>query len=398
METKKFLCLDSVRGIAALCVIFSHSFLWFAPYLHTGVNPPSDFSVFIFNSPITFFFKGSSAVMLFFILSGFVLTRACVSSRNKFEYISSAIIKRYFRLNIPVAASIFICFTLSSLGLFTADKLGVTAYLSSHYTANVSFNEAIYDAVFGGIISGSPKFNYVLWTINIEFFGSLLIFAINGMCHKNVKLLRNFSLIAVIACFLFGSEREAYYGLFFMGSALAATNIYAAPSFISRKYFSIAIIFSSLYLLGYNEYTQWSYSYKWLFRAAHSLLSRLSVDVPVHVFLPSLGAFLLIYAIIRNESLASKLESKFLSFFGKLSFSLYLLHTFLLALVAPIINITLGGGIMPGLICAFAVIALTTMFSVPFYAYVDKRSISIANKMPMIFSKLVMQRIIRRRA
>ena len=60
-STHKFAALDSLRGIAALMVIFHH--FW-------EMNHPSDDRL----RPWLFFCAGHEAVIFFFVLSGFVLS------------------------------------------------------------------------------------------------------------------------------------------------------------------------------------------------------------------------------------------------------------------------------------------------------------------------------------
>lgn len=147
------------------------------PYLHTGSVDgiqPTTFAQHLFNSPVTFFYKGTAAVILFFIMSGFVLTYSALQKGASIETLRASAMKRYFRLNIPVAASILLCWTLSSLGLFLGAEFQLTQPLSTAYTALPSGLHALRDAAFGSILSGSSDFNYVLWSINIEFLAQCL--------------------------------------------------------------------------------------------------------------------------------------------------------------------------------------------------------------------------------
>ncbi len=63
--TQRYEELDSLRGLAALSVFFSHMYLMFNE---------SMVSTFLFEyGPFRAFIAGSEAVILFFVLSGFVL-------------------------------------------------------------------------------------------------------------------------------------------------------------------------------------------------------------------------------------------------------------------------------------------------------------------------------------
>ena len=77
--------VDGVRGLACLMVILSHLSLIFFPYVFSGrvSEMRSDIEYYIYHSPLTFFYSGTSAVFIFFTLSGFILTYACFSKRTQ---------------------------------------------------------------------------------------------------------------------------------------------------------------------------------------------------------------------------------------------------------------------------------------------------------------------------
>jgi peptidoglycan/LPS O-acetylase OafA/YrhL len=92
--------LDSLRGYAALIVVFHHFVYVFGP--RTPVSGPRHISRFfeIFElSPLHFFIAGHEAVMLFFLLSGFVLSLPYWRESNP-PY-GRFLVKRVFRLYVP---------------------------------------------------------------------------------------------------------------------------------------------------------------------------------------------------------------------------------------------------------------------------------------------------------
>ena len=100
---------ESIRGLACLAVVFSHLSLSFFPFLH-HFNPAevstSTWQSLIHHSPFAFWYSGTAAVFLFFVLSGFVLSYAILRKPAQAEFkIKSMLIKRYPRLAIPAVIS-----------------------------------------------------------------------------------------------------------------------------------------------------------------------------------------------------------------------------------------------------------------------------------------------------
>ncbi|WP_163907558.1 acyltransferase family protein, partial [Proteus mirabilis] len=77
----KLLAVEGVRGLACLMVLLSHLTSIFFPYLHSQKPEliKSSFDETLFNYPLGFLYSGTSAVYIFFCLSGFILTYACVN-------------------------------------------------------------------------------------------------------------------------------------------------------------------------------------------------------------------------------------------------------------------------------------------------------------------------------
>ena len=73
---------ESIRGLACLAVVFSHLSLSFYPYLHhfsPDDRAHGSWDYFIHHSPFAFWYSGTAAVFVFFVLSGFVLSYAILA-------------------------------------------------------------------------------------------------------------------------------------------------------------------------------------------------------------------------------------------------------------------------------------------------------------------------------
>lgn len=90
--------LEAIRGWAALLVLVHHSLLAFAPTLH-GLVDPGGHS--LFGTPLFALINGSTAVIVFFVLSGYVLTLA-VRRAGTPTRITAVVLRRWPRLAGPV--------------------------------------------------------------------------------------------------------------------------------------------------------------------------------------------------------------------------------------------------------------------------------------------------------
>ncbi|EOE8158063.1 acyltransferase family protein [Salmonella enterica subsp. enterica serovar Johannesburg] len=360
--------IDSVRGLATICVILSHCLLMFYPAAHTGVGFLGRFDHFLFNSPISFIYKGESAVLVFFVLSGYILSYNCKKHGFSEQYIRSSAIKRYLRLGIPCAASIFICYLLMKLDAFPAVRLGLTDIpLAGMYSNGQSFFSMIYSSLYGAMLFSDVRFNYVLWTISIEFFGSMLIFSTVILLGFNKNILRYLTILMTIL-FLSLDKPYSYYGMFTAGIAISTFKIDNTRGF-SIKLLSLFTLLLAIYLLGCAT---GSYSYLYISYYLDGLIPwwRLTLDI---------GAILIMVAAVMHSDVLKPIKNKFFYFLGKISFSCYLLHSFVLSIVGPYVFKYTESRFLGFLLCTSLVISITLIISTMFYNYVDKASIKISN-------------------
>ena len=113
----KSLHADGLRGLAALNVVISHFMAAFTPFLmhynYPETFPAGQMSTFstILNLPIfTILYNGHFAVLIFFVLSGYVLARPYYLDKS--HSLKNRLWGRYLRLNLPIAVSLLISFFL----------------------------------------------------------------------------------------------------------------------------------------------------------------------------------------------------------------------------------------------------------------------------------------------
>ena len=105
MTTKRLPALDGLRGVAALVVVVYHSLLYWSGFragmYHFDADDPASWLMTI--SPLRMFVDGRIAVLAFFVLSGFVLSRGFWRGRS--TRWTGYYVRRALRLYPPVFAS-----------------------------------------------------------------------------------------------------------------------------------------------------------------------------------------------------------------------------------------------------------------------------------------------------
>ncbi|MDO7392275.1 acyltransferase [Acinetobacter baumannii] len=358
---------ESIRGLACLAVVLSHLSLTFYPYLHRDNQsglPNYDFLYYLHHSPFAFIYAGHAAVYVFFVLSGFVLAYATLYKRENAEKkILSMTIKRYPRLAIPAIISVLIYWTVFHFELNTSNASIWSAKIGSNIG---SILDAFFDGSIRAFVFGRSNYNWVLWTMQTEFIGSLVVFIFSYFFIKNrnlallwlpLSVLLSALLISIsfsfgIACFVIGV-------LFYLYGRKI--------SFISGLF----MLLFGLYLAGIHNS---SYSYQWI----HNILGDKAYNL-----ISIISAPLIVYSILMNDKISQLLDKKSLVYLGKLSFSIYLLHFLVIYLIAlPLYNFLLPNFdfLISSIIACVSTILITLLISVPFSNNVDDLSIKVGKK------------------
>jgi peptidoglycan/LPS O-acetylase OafA/YrhL len=145
-------------------------------------------------------FNGPFAVLVFFVLGGFVVSKA--AHRN--DPLPLTVALRYLRLTIPMLASAIIAWLLLTRFPVEASKLGGmtgTPWLTHTFNGHIpSLLAAIKDATLDVYLHGGSRFNNVMWTMKWELVGSVAIYGIYVFFHRSVYVVATF--IAVFGLLL----------------------------------------------------------------------------------------------------------------------------------------------------------------------------------------------------
>jgi peptidoglycan/LPS O-acetylase OafA/YrhL len=315
--------LEGIRGLAAVSVFFYHYFLAFLPALITSArvhkHAQGDAELILAHSLLNVTWNGNFAVLIFFVLSGMVLSWRFFES--DFSIPVGGAVKRWLRLVIPVLISTLLAWLLAVSGLFANKQVAAISgsgfWFGELWKMPASFSDSFIEGIYGALVSGKPvHYNPVLWTMNLEFYGSLLVFAFLALFGRLKKRL----LIYIILAFLF---HKSMFLAFIWGVAIADLAHHPFRKKIPAV-FSVLLIFAGLYLGGYTE-TPGDHPWSWLRDAGWK---------PGPAQIAIVGAGLLLTGISNWTYIQRLLMHRWLIFLGRISFSLYLLHVIFLGTAA----------------------------------------------------------------
>lgn len=328
MTIRRLVELEALRGLAAIVVLINHLLVAFYPKFH-GLRFPQE-PLSLYGTPLFALVNGSAAVVLFFVLSGFVLTVGSFRDKSCSSLIVGAL-KRWPRLVVPILAVNLISGALAGSGYYwnavAASDIG-SAWLGAFFKNNLGFWESIATAATEGsfltFIASHDYYNSNLWTMYYEFFGSFACFGIAGamvLCPRFAWLICA-SAVAVTAWFF-----DPYFICFPAGTCLAY--FYNQPSWkVFATWFAQharsalpAAIIVVIILFAYHESSDG-------IPRAYAPIALLYQRAPLHlrVILHGAGSLLLIVSVLGSPVLGARLRGSFGAGLGRYSFPLYLVQ------------------------------------------------------------------------
>lgn len=304
--------LEALRGLAALVVLAWHTLQAFYPSF------PRD-GAWWFGAV-----HGTAAVVVFFVLSGFVLTQRALATGDG-RPLARGAIKRWPRLAGPILAAVLLSWLLFRFGLYAHVEAGervgssfLATFGDAHLNGPVepSLRAAILQGTVFALFRGWPSdhsYNTVLWTMRYEFLGSFVAFGLGLALLQlgGTRLAARLALVAVTA--LLVRFAEVYYMTFVVGVGLSLL-VTARPVRLSLPV-AVPMVAVAVWLLGYLEGSP-----------DHAALRALYPGEPPATYVQAAAAALLILALVGSAGLREALSGRWAAALGRLSFPLYLVH------------------------------------------------------------------------
>ncbi|CAG4887113.1 acyltransferase family protein [Paraburkholderia saeva] len=353
--------LDSLRGLAAISVVFSHF-----TTLDPGVLALS-------HTPMRMFMGGREAVILFFVLSGFVLTPQFLT-KSSGSY-SIYLVKRITRIYFPYLFSLLVALSAYAL-CFGGEVDNAGEWFNTRWTTGLSGLDVVRHIIFI-LPFDTGKLIPVIWSLvyemRISIFLPVIAFAVSywktwrvlGVSLAisiAVAVMSSYHGVNVGISSVFGSwSMTAHYQLMFVVGASIAKNLPAICVWFERDRMhrwltGIGIVF---FFISHNI-AEWVSESLFFFVGDWATLAG--------------ATCILVCAILSSRTAKALCWPPFL-FFGQISYSLYLYHCItILAVVHGLARY----GLRTSLLISAASIVPVAYFA---WKYVERPSIAAGHAM-----------------
>ncbi|KAI9827427.1 MAG: hypothetical protein M1819_006968 [Sarea resinae] len=337
--------LDGLRGFAALLVYWGHHHLWARDQwsadtvFENAFGYDQQYYAACLPGIRTFFSGGHFAVTVFFVISGYVLSTKPLALIYAGEYVKlgdnvgSALFRRWLRLHLPVIATTFLYMTSwHAFNIWTASSEHQSSYRAELWNWYTEFKN--FSFVFRS--GGEPWFSYDfhVWSIPIEFRGSIVIYTALLAFSRSTRNARLWCEVGLIFYFMYIVDGW-FCSMFVAGMLLCDLDLLAAnndlPVFFSRFERRKKTIFNSLFIISIylGGVPSHSSDIKVLKESpGWYLLSFLTPQAAFDYkwfYLFWASAFL-VASIPRIPWLKTFFEARFNQHLGRISFAFYLVH------------------------------------------------------------------------
>ena len=321
--TERMHALDGVRGVAAVVVLLYHLTLMARPRLEETAG----LWEWITQSPLRPLTAGSEAVLVFFVLSGLVVSIPALSSSfDWLRYYPS----RLIRLYLPVIGAVLFAVALIIFFPRLPGAITPDSWLADRVASSVSVGQVIEES---SLLPQTYTIVNVLWSLRWEVIFSVLlpVFIVVGLAVRRRRALAAaLSIALMVVGRVIDVDALVYLPTFFLGTMIAVhlPELQAWANRVNRRGGGLlwgALAAASVGLLIAS----------WLARPIAPAGSGLSAAL---WGLAGAGAAGLIVVAIGSPLAKRMLSARLPLWLGRVSFSLYLVHVPVLASVAFVIG------------------------------------------------------------
>ncbi len=299
--------LDSARGIASFMVFAMHFFE--QTFIGTSTN-----------TYISIFINGRDAVSFFFVLSGFVLSYKYLILGKPLD-IKKFFVSRVFRLWPGYIAAVL----LAVVAIFLINNIFTWNQFNETFVKNASH---VYEEIL--LFRFNNNFYGAGWTLTIEMIASFIFPFFLVLAIKDVRLIQYLLIvfIVIIGKNFFFSEH------FLLGILICSyyPKINNRTEIMKSRWFRYRFLFIGLafVLFSYRYYGQ-------LVHFPTPYTSVVNFMGWEDFSFSGLASGIFLVSIIYYQNIQRILNAKILVFLGKISYSLYLVHPSIIAMIHRLI-------------------------------------------------------------
>ncbi|MBE9032444.1 acyltransferase [filamentous cyanobacterium LEGE 11480] len=329
MKKTRFTYFDSLRGIAAVIVVLVHYFAAFYPYsvFGDGDGPQHhSWEKLFFIPPFGLLLNGHFSVCLFFILSGFVLSYGYFGQSGNRVKLLVAVIKRPVRLGGLVLFGILLSAILWQSGLYFNDQvfhLGVSGpWFRDYWQGNLDVKKLL-SSLTTSIFRNGYIYNPPLWTIRMELYGSIMVFAFL-LLFKNVKY--RLVLLTLLVVLFHNSLYQGFWLGLIIADLMKRGIIQNWSAYQSTKVGRLVMITAVIllaYLSSYPHYAEIQF-------VRDTIYGYLPDDKGFGGGYPMFTALITFLIVCVNHHVQTWLNQPPLLFLGQISYGVYVVHFLIL--------------------------------------------------------------------
>lgn len=365
---------DSMRGVAALQVVFHHYLIVFPLFFGAnGAGTSVNFFIWLIAStPLHFFWAGHEAVVFFYLLSGFALALPFMDEDA--PTYPSYLIRRIFRIWPPYVIAISLGVLMMGLGPSRVGIPEASPWFNgvwSQAVTGMDFVRLLF--MIGNTNNVDPSTWSLVHEMRVSIFFPLiawLVLRLNWVISLLVALglVLSVHFINILPPSLVSLLKETvFYSSFFVVGALMAKYRWELKKWVSARKtpFKVAAALVALCL----------YSWKWLIGPFNHFSFDLRYFINSDPF-TALGAVILMALALGSPVAQKVLDRPAFRWLGKISYSLYLIHP--LVLVACVY---LFRDIFPLSLSVSLAFGLSLGLSELYYRWVERPSVVWGHKL-----------------
>ncbi|MFP3357350.1 acyltransferase [Planococcus sp. SIMBA_143] len=222
--------LNAMRGIAAVMVLLNHfRNIFFVTY--QDIENQNIFTLFLYS----FAGLGHEAVMVFFVLSGFLISNSVLKSLRNWSW-QHYMINRLTRLSVVLIPALFLGLIIDLAGLYLFDYSFFPHEMAERINVEVLLGNLLYLQGFAVPVLGT---NDPLWSLSYEFWYYLLfpLFMLSFSKTNGFLVKVCYLTIAVICMWFVGSRVSLYFLIWLMGFIVLIT-----PALSVKNRLSVTVI------------------------------------------------------------------------------------------------------------------------------------------------------------